>query len=130
MAFDLLRVAVLLIPNLLVFCANFSPKLNSSPRLRASAVQLVFSGFSPCLSAVACPEVRRRVVGFDFGLIFDFGFLCALRVLCGKTRITALRSTPSCRLFCGAGLLPGLPSRERQTLRDRGIRLLLLLLPG
>src|SRR5437764_7091531 len=68
MAFDLLRVAVLLIPNLLVFCANFSPKLNSSPRLRASAVQLVFSGFSPCLSAVAGTEVLRRVVGFVFWL--------------------------------------------------------------
>src|SRR5438552_5278434 len=44
-----LRVAVFLILNLLVFCVNFSPKLNSSPRLRVSAVQLVFSGFSPCL---------------------------------------------------------------------------------
>src|SRR5437762_4190406 len=41
--------SVLLIPNFLVFCANFSSKLNSSPRLRASAVQLVFSGFSPYL---------------------------------------------------------------------------------
>src|SRR5437016_14355840 len=38
---------------------KFSSKSNSSPRLRVSAVQLVFSGFSPCLSA--------SVVGFGFG---------------------------------------------------------------
>src|SRR5438045_3813886 len=43
-----LSPSVLLIPNFLVFCANFSSKLNSSPRLRASAVQLVFS-VSQCL---------------------------------------------------------------------------------
>src|SRR5205809_2217572 len=66
-----LSVSVLLIPNFLVFCANFSSKLNSSPRLRASAVQLVFSGFSPCL--------RASVVGFGFG--FDSATSCPLWLL-------------------------------------------------
>ena len=34
---------------------------SASPRLRGA---LVSSGFSPCLSTVACPQVRRRVVSF------------------------------------------------------------------
>src|SRR5437870_6442716 len=71
-----LRASVLLIPNFPVFCANFSSKLNSSPRLRGATG---FSGFSPCLLAVACPEVRRRGGGFSFWF-----FLCVLCVLCGK----------------------------------------------
>src|SRR5205809_5795037 len=47
--------SVLLILNFLVFCANVH---RNQIRLRVSAVQLVFSGFSPCLSA--------SVVGFGF----------------------------------------------------------------
>ena len=53
--------------------------------LRASAVELVSLRFLRCLSAVACPEVRRRVVGLVVALLrcgpllplrwaFDFGF--------------------------------------------------------
>src|SRR2546429_188050 len=38
---------------------------NSSPRLRASAVQLVSPVFLR-VSVPSCPEVRRRVVGFGF----------------------------------------------------------------
>src|SRR5205807_4854591 len=58
--------------------------LYSSPRLRASAVQLVFSGFSPCLSA--------SVVGFGFSLslhyavtaVVDFGFCFRPFLLSGE----------------------------------------------
>ena len=45
---------------------------SASPRLRGA---IGFSGFSPCLRAVACPEVRRRVAGF--------GFLVVIRLRCG-----------------------------------------------
>src|SRR5437762_1252412 len=40
-----LSVSVLLIPNFLVFCAYFHRNSNSSPRLRAFAVQLVSAAF-------------------------------------------------------------------------------------
>src|SRR5205809_8139124 len=50
--------SVLLIPNFLVLCANFSSKSNSSPRLRTSAVQLDISRFfsvSQCLRGAFWP---------------------------------------------------------------------------